>query len=148
MNKQKILIFSLSILAFFSLSFVVYSWSEITTAMPSSYTSPIDTGANAQTKIGALTVPIIYDYSSQNYYIDPANSTQSASIAGKIITGTSTTSTDGDKTLVTKDYVDDVCVLVAFNDDAVVDKCPTGYFVTEMVASAASGNMLCCKATR
>jgi len=127
---------------------MVFGWSEPTTTMPGSYSTPINTSATAQSKAGALTVPKIYDYDNNSYYIDPANSTQSANIAGKIITGVSTTSTDSDKTLATKDYIDDVCVLVAFNDDATVDKCPIGYYVTEMVASAASGNMLCCKATR
>jgi len=147
MNK-KVLFFSLSIIAFFLTSYMVFGWSEPTTTMPGSYSTPINTSATAQSKAGALTVPKIYDYDNNSYYIDPANSTQSANIAGKIITGVSTTSTDSDKTLATKDYIDDVCVLVAFNDDATVDKCPIGYYVTEMVASAASGNMLCCKATR
>ncbi|MDD3084971.1 MAG: hypothetical protein PHU32_03755 [Candidatus ainarchaeum sp.] len=148
MSKQKILIFSLSILALFLVSFVVYSWSEPTSIMPNSYTAPLNTSSTAQSKAGDLTAAAFYDYNDSSYYIDPANGTQSANIAGKIITETSTTSADDDKTLVTKDYIDDICILVPFNDDAIVDKCPVGYYVTEMVASAASGNMLCCKATR
>ena len=145
MNKKKILIFSLSAMLFLAGSFIVYSWAEPTTTMPSAYTAPLNTSSTAQSKVGDLTVPKIYDYDNNSYYIDPSGN---SNISGKITTGTSTTSADGDKTLATKDYVDDVCVLVAFNDDATVDKCPVGYYVTEMVASAASGNMLCCKATR
>jgi len=38
-----------------------------------------------------------------------------------------------------------ICQAVAFNDSGVQEKCPTGYYVTEMVASVASGYMLCCK---
>jgi len=38
-----------------------------------------------------------------------------------------------------------ICQIVAFTDSGTQAKCPTGYYVAEMVASAASGNMLCCK---
>lgn len=77
MNKQKFLIFSLSALLFLSASLLVYSapWAEPTT-MPSSYSPPINTSSTAQTKLGALTVPIIYDQNNSNYYIDPSGLTK------------------------------------------------------------------------
>ena len=82
MNKQKILIFSLSAMLFFSLSFIVYSFTEPTT-MPSSYNSPLNTSSTAQTKIGAITVPMVYDYNNTSYYIDPSGNSV---VVGKITT--------------------------------------------------------------
>ncbi|MFA7141765.1 MAG: hypothetical protein WC157_00475 [Candidatus Paceibacterota bacterium] len=38
-----------------------------------------------------------------------------------------------------------ICQIVAFSDSGTQAKCPAGYYVTEMVASTASGYMLCCK---
>lgn len=87
MNKQKILIFSLSAMLFFSLSFIAYSWSEPTTNMPSGYTAPLNTSSTAQTKIGAITVPMVYDYNNTSYYIDPSGNSL---FAGKIGIGTTT----------------------------------------------------------
>ncbi|MDD2227352.1 MAG: hypothetical protein PHH71_02075 [Clostridia bacterium] len=141
MRKQKILIFSLSILAFFLVSFVVYSWSEPTGTMPTSYTAPLNTSSTAQTKAGDLTAATFYDYNDSSYYIDPSGN---SNISGKIITGTSTTSADGDKTLATKDYVEQNCQLIAFGVTATT-ACPAGYYVTEMIAPAQTGYMLCCK---
>ncbi|MGI6341154.1 MAG: hypothetical protein ACOX0B_03025 [Minisyncoccales bacterium] len=54
MNKQKILIFSLSAILFLALSFIAYSWSEPTTNMPSGYTAPLNTSSIAQTKTGEI----------------------------------------------------------------------------------------------
>jgi hypothetical protein len=85
MNKQKILIFSLSAMLFFSLSFIAYSWNEPTTNMPSGYTAPLNTSSTAQTKIGAITVPMVYDYNNTSYYIDPSGNSL---FAGKIGIGT------------------------------------------------------------
>jgi len=140
MNK-KILIFSLSIIAISLTSYMVFGWSEPKTTMPSFYSSPINTSATAQTKVGALTVPIIYDYNNSAYYIDPSGN---SSISGKIISGTSTTSADTAKTIATKDYVESICQLVAFGA-ATTTACPIGYYVTEMLAPAQTGHMLCCK---
>ena len=83
MNKQKTLIFSLSAILFFSLSFIAYSWSEPTTNMPSGYTAPLNTSSTAQTKIGAITVPMVYGYNNTSYYIDPSGNSV---VVGKIIT--------------------------------------------------------------
>ena len=87
MNKQKILIFSLSAILFLALSFIVYSWNEPTTNMPSGYTAPLNTSSTAQTKIGAITVPMVYDYNNTSYYIDPSGNSL---FAGKIGIGTTT----------------------------------------------------------
>lgn len=75
MTKQKILIFSLSAMFFLTASLVAYSFTEPTT-MPSGYTVPLNTSSTAQTKTGALTVPIIYDQNDTNYYVDPSGLTK------------------------------------------------------------------------
>jgi len=140
MNK-KILIFSLSTLVLSLTAYMVFSWSEPTTTMPGSYALPINTSATAQIKAGALTVPIIYDSNNSAYYIDPNGN---SSISGKILSQTSTTSADAAKTIATKDYVESICQLVAFGA-ATTTACPAGYYVTEMLAPAQTGYMLCCK---
>ena len=53
MNK-KTLIFLLSAMLFLTTSFIVYSWTEPTTPMPSGYTAPLNTSATAQNKVGEL----------------------------------------------------------------------------------------------
>ncbi|MDD4661793.1 MAG: hypothetical protein PHG24_00725 [Candidatus Pacebacteria bacterium] len=141
MNKKKVLIFSILISAIFFTSYMVFGWSEPTTTMPSSYFIPLNTSAAAQIKSGTLTVPILYDSSNQAYYVNPNGN---SSIFGKIISQTSTDSSDIGKTIATKDYVDSVCQLVAFGA-ATTTACPAGYYVTEMLTSAQTGYMLCCK---
>lgn len=142
MSKKNILIFSLSTVFFLSAAFITFSWVEITTNMPSSYTTPIDTSGTAQSKSGTLSAKDFYDNDNSSYYINPSGNSV---ISGKITTGTSTTTTDDGKTLVTKDYADNInCRLVYFGAAATTN-CPTGYYVTEMVASAQTGYMLCCQ---
>ena len=142
MSKKYILIFSLSAIFFLSTALIAFSWTEVTTTMPSSYTKPIDTSGTAQSKSGTLSAKAFYDYDNSTYYINPSGNSV---ISGKITTGTSTISTDNGKTLVTKDYADNInCRLVYFGAAATTN-CPTGYYVTEMVASAQTGYMLCCK---
>jgi len=142
MSKKNILIFSLSTIFFLSAAFMVFSWVEVTTNMPSSYTTPIDTSATAQSKFGTLSAQAFYDNDNSSYYVNPSGDSV---VSGKITTGTSTISTDNGKTLVTKDYADNInCRLVYFGV-ATTTNCPTGYYVTEMVAAAQTGYMLCCK---
>ena len=44
--------------------------------MPSGYTAPLNTSSTAQTKIGAITVPMVYDYNNTSYYIDPSGNSK------------------------------------------------------------------------
>lgn len=116
MNK-KTLIFLLSALLFLATSFIVYSWSEPTTSMPSGYTAPINISETAQLKIGDLGAASFVDSDDQTYKIDPSllSSVEGYlenKIAGDLevgqkmfITG-STASNDPGNTAATKEYVD------------------------------------------
>jgi len=97
MNKQKTLIFSLSVILFLALSFIVYSWKEPTTPMPSGYTAPLNTSSNFQEKYGPLIFSMMYDGDTCDdpltencpYYINPSgNSVLDGDIttSGNIIT--------------------------------------------------------------
>ncbi|MGI6340607.1 MAG: hypothetical protein ACOX0B_00165 [Minisyncoccales bacterium] len=111
MNKQKTLIFSLSAILFLALSFIVYSWSEPTTNMPSGYTAPLNTSSNFQKKDGPLIFPMMYDGDTCNdpltencpYYINPSGNSV---IAGKIVTDNPVSAGDFPNTVATKGYVD------------------------------------------
>ncbi|MDD4358634.1 MAG: hypothetical protein PHY30_02345 [Candidatus Pacebacteria bacterium] len=122
MDKEKILIFSLSGILFLAASFIVYSWSEPTT-MPSSYDPPINTSITSQTKKGqlktegALYAPMIYDQNNINYYIDPSLESSvegfienklagSLEVGKKLFMLKSTTFDDSENTVATKGYVD------------------------------------------
>jgi len=72
MNKQKTLIFSLSAMLFLTASFLVYSWVEPTTTMPSSYTAPINTSGTAQTKTGEFGASSFIDADNPSYYLNPS----------------------------------------------------------------------------
>ncbi len=105
MNK-KTLIFSLSTILFFALSFVVYSFTEPTT-MPSSYNPPINTSSTTQTKTGEIGASLFRDADNSTYYINPSgNSVLSGDIttSGNIITAYPTEVGH----VVTKGYVDDL----------------------------------------
>ena len=115
MNKQKTLIFSLSVILFLALSFIVYSWKEPTTAMPSGYTAPLNTSSNFQEKYGPLIFPMMYDGDTCDdpltencpYYINPSgNSVLDGDIttSGNIITAYPTEVGH----VATKGYVDDL----------------------------------------
>ncbi|MDD4358649.1 MAG: hypothetical protein PHY30_02420 [Candidatus Pacebacteria bacterium] len=112
MNKQKTLIFSLSGVLFLAVSFIVYSWSEPTTTMPSGYTAPLNISDQGQTKNGwlklngALTAPMVYDKDDSSYYIDPSGS--QSKLAGNLIAEGNITSARPTKNehVVTKGYVD------------------------------------------
>ena len=105
MTKQKILIFSLSAMFFLTASLVAYSFTEPTT-MPSSYNPPINTSTTPQTKLGALTFPMMYDSDGCNakgencpYYINPSGNS--------VVSGTISAANPTDsKHLATKEYVD------------------------------------------
>ncbi|MDD3032352.1 MAG: hypothetical protein PHO58_04320 [Bacilli bacterium] len=140
MKKQKILIFLLSTIIFFSTFFIAYGWFEPTTNILSEYAAPINTTATAQTKGGSLIVPMIYDYDNVSYYIDPSN-INSGNLAGKIISDTSILQTDPDKTLITKDYVDNLCILVLY-----ATTCPNGYSSLSGIASTGGTYKMCCRA--
>ena len=107
MNKQKTLIFSLSVILFLALSFIVYSWKEPTTAMPSGYTAPLNTSSNFQEKYGPLIFPMMYDGDTCDdpstgncpYYINPSGD----SIVSGTITAANPTE---DSHVATKEYVD------------------------------------------
>ena len=103
MNKQKILIFSLSAILFLALSFIVYSWNEPTTNMPSGYTAPLNTSSIAQTKTGEIGASMFRDADNPNYYINPSGNSV---VSGKIIMENSTSSGDIPTTIATKGYVD------------------------------------------
>ena len=106
MNKQKTLIFSLSVMLFLTASFLVYSWSEPKTEMPGTYSIPLNTSGTAQTKTGELTVPIIYDSEGgRNYYLNPSGD---SNIFGKIISSTLVSAEDASGTIATKGYVDGI----------------------------------------
>jgi hypothetical protein len=101
MNKQKILIFSLSAILFLSLGYIVMGWSEPTSTMPGNYTAPLNTSSSAQSKSGSLTAPIFYDYNNTGYYINPSGTSN----VNKIYSS-ATYSSDSSSTLTTKGYVD------------------------------------------
>ncbi len=71
MNKQKTLIFSLSAMLFIALAFIVYSWTE-PAEMPSSYSVPLNTSTEPQSKPGRLFIKEIYDSDDSSYYINPS----------------------------------------------------------------------------
>ncbi|MDD4358305.1 MAG: hypothetical protein PHY30_00640 [Candidatus Pacebacteria bacterium] len=144
MNKEKLLILSLSGVLFLAVSFIVYSWSEPTTTMPSGYTEPINTSTNAQKKFGEIAASMFRDAEKQNYYID-AGGVQSVLagdllIDGKIQAGGEILDTDSSSTVVTKGYVgkmfnvnkgSQVLYLVGKNIS-----CPDGYVSLERRWSA------------
>ena len=103
MNKQKTLIFSLSAILFLALSFIVYSWNEPTTNMPSGYTAPLNTSSIAQTKTGEIGASMFRDADNGKYYINPSGDSV---ISGKIVTDYDVQDDDSSSTLTTKDYVD------------------------------------------
>lgn len=105
MDKQKILIFSLSAMLFLTASFLVYSWSEPTTNMPVSYTIPINTSGTAQTKTGEFGASSFVDADNSNYYLNPSGN----SIVEGTITADRPTETNN---LATKGYVDEVTAAV------------------------------------
>ncbi|MDD2909699.1 MAG: hypothetical protein PHU74_02095 [Candidatus Pacebacteria bacterium] len=107
MNKQKTLIFSLSAILFLALSFIVYSWSEPTTNMPSGYTAPLNTSSNFQEKYGPLIFPMMYDGDTCDdpstgncpYYINPSGDS--------IVSGTiSAANPTKNNHIATKGYID------------------------------------------
>ncbi len=100
MNKQKILIFSLSAMFFLAVSFIVYSWTEPTT-MPSSYNPPINTSSTAQTKTGEIGASAFRDADDPNYYINPSGNSV---VSGTISVATPT----GNEHATTKGYVDEL----------------------------------------
>jgi hypothetical protein len=102
MNKLE-KIFIILFLIFF-VNCIIFAWSDPKGEMPSGSIVPINTGPEAQTKSGSLTVGEL-------------------TVQGKA----------------------NICQIVAFNDSGTQAKCPPGYYVTEMVASKANGDMLCCK---
>ncbi|MDD2909340.1 MAG: hypothetical protein PHU74_00235 [Candidatus Pacebacteria bacterium] len=110
MNKEKLLILSLSGVLFFAVSFMVYSWSEPTGTMPSGYTEPINTSTNAQKKFGEIAASMFRDAENQNYYIDAGGVKSILAgdllIDGKIQAGGEILDTDSSSTVVTKGYVD------------------------------------------
>jgi len=110
MNK-KALIFLLSAMLFLTISFIVYSWTEPTTPMPSGYTAPLNTSATAQNKVGELGAASFVDADDSNYYINPSgDSIMSGNIttSGNIITARPTESDQ----VTTKGYVDEQIALV------------------------------------
>jgi len=135
MNKQKTLIFSLSILFLLAISFIGFAWFEPSSSIKEIYI-PINNTSVAQTKAGNLSVEMVYDYNNSAYYINPGGN---SNIAGKIISNTSVVSTDSGTTLVTKDYVDNNCILIAYNG-----ACPTG-FSTSTGTSRGAGYIMCCR---
>jgi len=113
MNKQNLIVLSLSVVLFLTISFIVYSWSEPTTAMPTEYNPPINTSSEGQTKSGWLkinspiTTPMIYDgddcdSEGQNcsYYINPSGDS--------VVSGTISSSATPIQSnhITTKGYVD------------------------------------------
>jgi len=139
MNNKKIIFFSLSTVFLFSALFVVFGWVEPTSNILTGYSAPINAASNAQTKTGNLTFSAVYDYNNVAYYVNPSNS-NSGNFAGKIISNTSTLQTDPDKTLVTKDYVDNACILIPY-----ATACPTGYSSLSGIASTGGVNKMCCR---
>ena len=55
MNKQNLIILSLSVMFLITISFVVHSsWSEPEGNMPGTYNPPINTGGETQSKTGEI----------------------------------------------------------------------------------------------
>ncbi|MDD4358767.1 MAG: hypothetical protein PHY30_03050 [Candidatus Pacebacteria bacterium] len=111
MNKENLLIFSLSGVLFLTVSFIVYSWSEPTGNMPSTYTPPINESIVAQYKRGILGAQEFRDSDNNGYYINPSgDSVISGSIttSGNIVTARPT---EADQ-VTTKGYVDEQIALV------------------------------------
>ncbi|MDD2227364.1 MAG: hypothetical protein PHH71_02135 [Clostridia bacterium] len=134
--KKRNLIFSLSVLFLLSFSFIVFGWFEPITSVVSGYKTPLNSGGTTQTKQGALSAGMFYDYNDPSYYINPSGN---SNIAGKITTNTSTLASDSAGTIATKDYVDSNCILVAYNGT-----CPTG-FSTSTGTSRGAGYIMCCR---
>jgi len=103
MDKQKTLIFSLSALLFLATSFIVYSWSEPATSMPSGYTAPLNTSSTAQTKTGEIGASSFRDADDGNYYINPSGD---SIISGKITTDYNVQESDSSGIIPTKGYVE------------------------------------------
>lgn len=111
MEKQKTLIFLLSVMLFLAASFIVYSWNEPTTPMPSGYTAPLNTSATAQNKVGELGAASFVDADDSDYYINPSGNSV---IAGNITTVgniVAARATESDQ-VTTKGYIDEQIALV------------------------------------
>ena len=136
MNKKYTISILLLAISFLGV-IVCFGWFEPTTVVNNLYTTPINTGPVSQAKVGTIKAQAFYDYDNSSYYVNPSGS---SIVSGKITTGTSIIPTDDDKTLVTKEYVDDVCKLVVYTST-----CPEGYFTSTGVSRGA-GYIMCCRA--
>jgi len=106
MEKQKILTLSLSIMLFLAASYIVYSWTEPTTTMPSTYTTPLNTSGTAQFKTGELGASSFSDTDNPDYYLNPSGNS--------VVSGTITVDRpiEADN-VATKGYVDEKIAEVA-----------------------------------
>jgi len=104
---------------------------------------------NGDGSVDTLDYQLVRDISLGLYTLD------SAKIAGRAIfdraidideLGNVSISNDPteDNHVATKDYVDNKCVLVAYDNVAPAETCPIGYYVSEGTLSTASGYMMCC----
>jgi len=132
MEKQKTLIFLLSVMLFLAASFIVYSWNEPTTPMPSGYTAPLNTSATAQNKVGELGAASFVDADDSDYYINPSGD---SIISGKIVAEGEILDGDSSNTVVTKGYVGNI---INTNNGSQVlylvgksRACPDGYISLE-----------------
>ena len=102
-NTMKFKYLFFIILSCLVVGYVVFSWSEPITPMPSGYTAPLNTSATAQNKVGELGAASFVDADDSDYYINPSGNSV---VSGKIVMEDSTTSSDPGGTVATKIYVD------------------------------------------
>lgn len=104
---------------------------------------------NGDGSIDTLDYQLIGDIANNTYTLD------SAKIAGRAIFDRAinidelgnisvTNNPTEDKHVATKDYVDNKCVLVAYDAVPPAETCPAGYYVSQGTLSTASGYMMCC----